>query len=163
MKQKKSLLILVAILVWTGTQVGAEEKAISFGQLTAINSGPDDAGPAAKVDLMTVEELKSMIAKNQAVTIIDVRASESFAESDNQIKGSIHFRLRRLRSRLKFPPLRDLPRDRELVTYCACPDDKASIRAAEILMEGGFKRVRALKGGWVAWVSAGGPVQPRSK
>jgi rhodanese-related sulfurtransferase len=162
MKQNKWSMILVATLIFTSAPVCALESP-SFGDPNVMVTKPDDEGSAAKIELVTVEELKSMMAKNAPVTIIDVRAGDTFAESDNTIKGSIHFKLRRLRSRFRFPPLKDLPRDREMVTYCACPDDKASIRAAQILIDGGFKRVRALKGGWVAWVNARGPVQPRTK
>jgi rhodanese-related sulfurtransferase len=31
------------------------------------------------------------------------------------------------------------------------------------LINNGFTRVRALKGGWDAWVAAGGPVEPKKK
>jgi rhodanese-related sulfurtransferase len=79
------------------------------------------------------------------------------------MKGAIHFKLRRLKSRLTFPPLKDLPKDREIVTYCACPNDESSIAAAQILLASGFKRVSVLKGGWQGWLRANGPVEPRAK
>ncbi|HET8646077.1 MAG TPA: rhodanese-like domain-containing protein, partial [Vicinamibacteria bacterium] len=77
------------------------------------------------------------------------------------IKGALRITLRWLRSRLGYAPLRDIPREREVVTYCACPADEASIRAAEVLLQAGFKRVRTLKGGWEAWLAAGGPIEER--
>jgi rhodanese-related sulfurtransferase len=162
MKHNRWSILLVVTLILTGAPVCALEAA-PFGDPKVTETEPDDEGSAVKIELITVEELKSKMAKNEPVTIIDVRSTDTFAESDNTIKGSIHFKLRRLKTRFRFPPLRDLPRDTELVTYCACPDDKASIRAAQILIDGGFKRVRALKGGWVAWVNARGPIQPRMK
>ena len=115
------------------------------------------------VDLITVEELKAKFSANEAVVIIDVRGSESYANSDSKIKGAIHVNVRKLKFRLGFAPLKDVPKDRELVTYCACPSDEASIRAAQILLENGFKRVRALKGGWQEWQKAAGPVEPRPR
>jgi hypothetical protein len=30
-----------------------------------------------------------------------------------------------------------------------------------VLLENGFKRVRALKGGWAAWLQASGKVEPK--
>jgi rhodanese-related sulfurtransferase len=77
------------------------------------------------------------------------------------IKGSIHVKLRRLKYRLGFSPLKDIPKDREVVTYCACPADESALSAAEILMDSGFKKVRALKGGWQEWLKISGQVEKR--
>ena len=115
------------------------------------------------VQTISVEELKAKVTANQPVTIIDVRSSEGFANSTTTVKGSIHFKLRKLRSRLIYAPLKDLPKDREIVTYCACPKDEASIAAAQILLASGFKRVRVLQGGWTEWLKANGPVEPRAR
>ena len=116
-----------------------------------------------EVQFVTVEELKAKLAKNEPVTIIDVRGSTGVLENDNKIKGAVYVKLRRLKSRLGLPPLRDVPRDREVVTYCACPNDESSVRAAQMLLESGFKRVRVLKGGWVTWKRANGQVEPMSR
>ena len=115
------------------------------------------------VDTITVEELKAKLAGNQPVTIIDVRSPEGYASSATTIKGAIHFKARKIKSRLKYAPLKDLPKDREIVTYCACPKDESSISAAQVLQASGFKRVRVLQGGWNEWLRANGPVEPRAK
>lgn len=119
------------------------------------------ANPA--VQMITAEELKTKFTGNQPMTIIDVRSSEGYANSNNTMKGAIHFKLRKLKERLAFPPLKDLPKDREIITYCACPNDESSIAAAQILQAGGFKRVRVLQGGWQGWLKVNGPVEPRAK
>ena len=111
--------------------------------------------------MITAEELKAKLNNNEPVAIIDVRGSEGYAASKSTIKGAWHFKLRRLKSRFKFSPLKDLPKDREIVTYCACPKDEASISAAQIFQEAGFKRVKVLQGGWSEWVKNNGPVQPK--
>ena len=110
---------------------------------------------------ITAEELKAKVSNNDPVTIIDVRGAEGYAASQTTIKGAFHFKLRRIKSRLRYAPLKDLPKDREIVTYCACPADESSIAAAETLQEAGFTRVRVLKGGWSEWLKAKGPVQPK--
>ena len=112
---------------------------------------------------ITADELKAKLAGNQPVTIIDVRGGESYSASSNTIKGAIHFKVRKIKSRLKYAPLKDLPEDREIVTYCACPNDESSITAAQVLQASGFKRVRVLVGGWTEWLRANGPVEPRMK
>jgi rhodanese-related sulfurtransferase len=116
-----------------------------------------------QVQFVTAEELKSKLARNEPVTVLDVRSSSDFGGSENKIKGSIHVKLRKLHSRLALPPLKNVARDSEVVTYCACPNDEASIRAAQELMTAGFKRVRALKGGWVAWKKTNGQVETRPR
>jgi rhodanese-related sulfurtransferase len=114
-----------------------------------------------QIATITAEELKAKLNNNEAVTIIDVRGSEGYASSQTTIKGAFHFKVRRIKSRLKYAPLKDLPKDREIVTYCACPADESSISAAQTLQEAGFTRVRVLKGGWTEWLKAKGPVQPK--
>ena len=129
--------------------------------LTAIAVHAQNAAPA--VEMISADELKAKVTANHPVTIIDVRSSEGYAASTTTVKGAIHFKLRKLKSRLVYPPLKDLPRDREIVTYCACPKDQSSISAAQILQAAGFKRVRVLQGGWQEWIRANGPVEPRTK
>jgi rhodanese-related sulfurtransferase len=115
------------------------------------------------VQMISAEELKTKFTANQPMTIIDVRSSEGYANSNSTMKGALHFKLRRLKDRLSFPPLKDLPKDREIITYCACPHDESSITAAQILQASGFKRVRVLQGGWQGWLKVNGPVEPRAK
>lgn len=128
--------------------------------LAAIAAHAQDA-PA--VEMISADELKAKVTSNNPVTIIDVRSSEGYAASSTTVKGAIHFKLRKLKSRLVYPPLKDLPKDREIVTYCACPKDQSSIAAAQILQTAGFKRVKVLQGGWQEWMRVNGPVEPRGK
>ena len=116
---------------------------------------------ASDVSWVTASELKDRLARNEPITIVDVRSTDSFIDSDGKIKGALRVKGRRLRHRLTLPPLKDLARDTEIVTYCACPNDEASIRAAQLLTASGFKRARVLKGGWQAWLSARGPVDQK--
>ena len=139
-----------------------------FFLICAVIAGTGSARPAhlaqpkvdpqtpPRIEFITAEELKARIAKNQPLTIIDVRSTSGSADDGPRIKGAIHVKLRRLKSRLNFSPLKDAPRDREVVTYCACPNDEAGIRAAQVLLDAGFKRVRVLKGGWVVWQKVNG-------
>ena len=47
-----------------------------------------------------------------------------------------------------------LPKDRDIVFYCACPADASSVQAAKLLREKGFTRVWPLAGGIEAWRAA---------
>jgi len=115
------------------------------------------------VALMSVEELKTRLDNKEPVVIIDVRSSETYANSDQKIKGAIHVKVRRLKHRLNFAPLKNTPKDRQVVTYCACPADESAIAAARVLLESGFTRVRVLRGGWREWVKISGQTEPKPR
>jgi membrane protein DedA with SNARE-associated domain/rhodanese-related sulfurtransferase len=53
----------------------------------------------------------------------------------------------------------DFPDDRDIVVYCACPNEASARRAAQILLGRGYTRARPLLGGLDAWVAAGHPVE----
>lgn len=130
------------------------------GGLAFAGAGPYRPKPP-EIEFVTAQELKAKLAGNQPVTIIDVRSTNMYIDSDAKIRGAIHVKARRLRARLALPPLRDVPRDSEVVIYCACPNDEASIRAGQVLLDAGFRRVRVLKGGWRAWSEARGQVESK--
>ena len=111
-----------------------------------------------QAEFITPEELKEKIAKSEPVIVVDLRGPSAFADADTTIKGSVHTKVRRVAYRL-----REVPRDKEIVTYCACAADEAAVLGAQSLLESGFKRVRVLKGGWQAWLKAGGQLQPKPK
>ena len=129
--------------------------------LTAIAAHAQNTAPA--VEMISADELKAKVTNNHPVTIIDVRSSEGYSAATTTVKGAIHFKLRKLKYRLAYPPLKNIPKDQEIVTYCACPKDQSSIAAAQILQASGFKRVKVLQGGWSEWLRANGPVEPRAK
>ena len=66
-------------------------------------------GEGQDLPRVTLDEFKQLLAKN-AVVVLDVRNGEI----DAKIKGAAHIAETDLQSRLK-----ELPRDREIVTYCA--------------------------------------------
>lgn len=136
---------------------------IGVGRIPASTQTKSDQPKAPDIESITAEELKAKVVKKEPVTIIDVRASDAYVSSENKIEGAIFVRYRRLRTRLAQPPLKDLPRDREVVTYCACPNEETSIRAAQLFQDAGFQRVRVLKGGWQAWLKANGQTESHPK
>jgi rhodanese-related sulfurtransferase len=136
-------------------KVGTDNvAAFARGDVAQQSSGPE---------FITAEELKAKLAKNEQVTIIDVRGASGLSYGSNKIKGAVYVKLRRLKYRLSFAPLKDVPRNSEVVTYCACPNDESSVKAAQVLLEAGFNHVRVLKGGWVVWKKANGQVEPLAR
>lgn len=150
---KKSIGILIVTLAVCETMAFAYQQTESPSVRTRSKKGVP--GP---VEFITPEELKAKIAKNEPLSIVDLRAQAAFEQSDQKIKGALHSRVRKVAHRL-----RELPRDREVITYCACSADQAAILAARALVANGFRRVRVLKGGWNAWLAVNGQVQPKPK
>ena len=154
---------LIVCAIFLSIIIGAAIAGLgAAGAQDPAQAKPDQA-KAPEIERITAEELKAKLAKNEAVTIVDMRAIDSFVQSNDKIKGAIHMKARRLHYRLSFSPFKELPRDSEIVTYCACPSDEIAVRGAQVFMEAGFKRVRVLKGGWQAWLKAGGPVESKPK
>lgn len=145
-------------LLRLGLLVSAATLALATSQAFSAAAGQKAGGdqPKPQVEFVTVNELKKLIANNEPISIIDVRGQSAYVASDKRVKGALHVNSRKLEHRAK-----NLPRDREVVTYCSCRGDSTSIRAARRLLEIGFSRVRVLRGGWDAWVDSGGQVEPR--
>lgn len=101
----------------------------------------------ARID---VDELYDLIQAGAAPIIVDVRSPTARALDPHWIPGALHVPLESVAQHVK-----DLPRDREIILYCACPSEASAARVARVLMNHGFKKVRPLHGGLDAWVAAG--------
>ena len=53
-----------------------------------------------------------------------------------------------------------LPRDRDVVLYCTCPNEETSAKIAKRLLKAGVYRVRPLRGGFEGWRDHGFPLVP---
>jgi len=108
------------------------------------------------VPRITKEELRAKMVKGENVIVLDVRVKGSYEGSKVKIKGSLRISPDEIEAKYK-----DLPQDREIITYCTCTNEHTSARVARILMDKGFKNVKALLGGFSAWVEAGYPTEPK--
>ena len=84
---------------------------------------------------------------------IDVRAAGGRAVDPRPIPGALLLELDQMKSRAA-----ELPRDRELVLYCNCPNEVSAAMGVTLLAEAGLTQVRALEGGLDGWAAAGHPV-----
>lgn len=83
--------------------------------VSAQQNGPLKQKPSkpSEVERITVEELKEKIAKGEPVVVLDVRSGASYDSSDQTIKGA-----RRIAPDEIEKHLQELPKDREIVTFC---------------------------------------------
>jgi|SRR5215475_10626247 len=158
----KKWAMIVCVFFLPIVPVGMDINVRAVGVQAPTQARPDQP-KAAEIMWITAEELKTKLAKNEPVIIIDLRPSATYYDDTQRIKGALRVKERRLRYRLSFTPFKELPRDRLIVTYCACPSDEISTRAAQILLDAGFKGARVLKGGWQAWLKAGGQLETKPK
>jgi membrane protein DedA with SNARE-associated domain/rhodanese-related sulfurtransferase len=109
---------------------------------------------ALRMARISVSELYGLIATGAAPVIVDVRSVTARALDPRQVPGAIPITLQDMAAQLQH-----LPRDREIVLYCTCPNEASAAHAARVLVANGFKRVRPLFGGLDAWVAAGHPAE----
>lgn len=102
-----------------------------------------------------VAELNELIARGDAPVILDVRSSARRVLDARSIPGARPVDLERLEETLAA-----IPRMREVVVYCACPNEATAFKVALLLRRRGVRRVRPLAGGIDAWVGAGLKTEP---
>jgi len=102
-----------------------------------------------RMDRISVEELKDMIDTGAAPVILDVRPIE-VQQRQGVIPGAIVISEEMLPS-LALPP----DSRREIIVYCACPNEASAVSIARALLKRGYERVRPLRGGAEAWSAAG--------
>ena len=109
---------------------------------------------ALRMARITASELKQKLDKNEPVTIIDLRHSLDFLPDPYTIPGAIRIPLEELEKRQG-----EIPRHREVVLYCTCPNEASSAVTAVKLRQIGISGVRPLQGGFHAWRQLGFPVE----
>jgi membrane protein DedA with SNARE-associated domain/rhodanese-related sulfurtransferase len=106
---------------------------------------------------ITVSELQDMIKAGQTPIIFDLRSTAALEQDPYLIKGAIHIALEDIEKQLG-----NLPRDRDIIVYCSCPNEVSSARLALRLQRSGFTRVRPLLGGIDAWRQQNYPIETRT-
>ena len=104
---------------------------------------------------ITVDDLNELMRDGESPLIIDVRSGAAMDLDERRIPGAISITLEQISSRAS-----ELPRERQIVVYCNCPNEVSAARAARILSAEGLQQVRPLAGGLEAWIAAGRPTVP---
>jgi membrane protein DedA with SNARE-associated domain/rhodanese-related sulfurtransferase len=112
---------------------------------------------ALRLARITVEELRGLIERGSEPVVVDVRSAVSRKADGRTIPGALLMDPQEPDMRL-----RELPKDREIIFYCTCPNEASAAQLAKRLIEMGYTRVRPLEGGLDAWLAAGHPVQHHS-
>ena len=106
-----------------------------------------------KIARITPEELKEKIDSGEDVVIVDLRHALDFEAQPETIPGALHMDAAELEEAHNV-----IPRDREIVLFCACPNEVTAARLALLLRRKGITRIRPLAGGYEGWRSRGFPL-----
>jgi len=107
---------------------------------------------------ITTSELRQKLEAGEDFVLLDLRSSAAIAEDPSVIQGAVHISLEEIDKRHQ-----EIPRDRDIVVYCACPNEISSARVALLLKRRGFAHVRPLLGGIDAWREQNFPMQDRPR
>jgi membrane protein DedA with SNARE-associated domain/rhodanese-related sulfurtransferase len=99
------------------------------------------------------EELKSRLDAREDVLVVDVRDRLDFEAEPSIIPGALHMATEELDDRHH-----EIPRGRDIILYCTCPNEETSARVALLLRRRGIERVRPLSGGLMGWRDRGYPL-----
>jgi rhodanese-related sulfurtransferase len=132
----------LAVLALLGGYVASKwwQRRRSYAQLRVARVGVDD--------------LYRMMEAGAEPLIVDVRTHTARRLEPRWIPTAIHAPLEDMAITLEA-----VPRDRDIVVYCTCPNEASAALVAKRLMSHGFKRVRPLAGGLDAWIAAGYSVE----
>jgi rhodanese-related sulfurtransferase len=132
---------------------GAESTAAAAESTAAGEAGPAttaaEAAPPAQPKLaarMDPDEVRSLLARNADVLLLDVRQPEEWTPPLGHIEGATLIPLPELRARLGEI---DAWRDRPVVTVCR--SGNRSETARRVLLEAGFTNVANMDGGMIEW------------
>ncbi len=126
-----------------------------FFGVAMLGAVPSGIQAARDVPRMSIDELKSVLESKDLV-VIDARSGKDWASSDLKIKTAVREEPKEFQSWAG-----KYPKDKKIVIYCACPNEGTSVSLAQKLMERGYDKVYALKGGWNEWQRAKYPVEPK--
>lgn len=105
---------------------------------------------------ITPAELHAMMVAGTRPVIVDARSPSALDALPFVIEGTLSMSVEELDARHA-----EIPREREVVVYCSCPNEVSSARVALKLRRFGIAHVRPLTGGIEAWRELGLPLVPR--
>src|SRR6266436_7914760 len=103
---------------------------------------------------ITPEALHTLLASNPEVLIFDVRQPLDLLADPEIIVGAKRIPPQDL---MENPTL--IPKEKDSVVYCTCPDDKTSRVISRRALAMHFLRIKFLKGGLAGWKAKGYPVE----
>lgn len=99
------------------------------------------------------EELKRQLDSGEQVYIVDLRHPLELLPDPFTLPGALHVSPEDLAARIH-----EIPRDRDIILYCTCPNEATAATTAMKLHKMGIERIRPLRGGYDEWKRLGFPL-----
>ena len=99
------------------------------------------------------EELKRQLDSGEQIYIVDLRHPLELLPDPFTLPGALHISPEELATKVT-----EIPRDRDVVLYCTCPNEATAAKTAMTLHKLGIERVRPLRGGYDEWKRLGFPL-----
>jgi len=97
---------------------------------------------------ITPDELLAALDGTAPPLVLDLRGATMIAETGPILGATV------AEHDFLHDAVGDWPKDRPIVTLCACPEDAGAVQAARKLLKAGYLSVKPLKGGYEAWLAA---------
>jgi membrane protein DedA with SNARE-associated domain/rhodanese-related sulfurtransferase len=99
-----------------------------------------------RVARITPAELKQFMDDGHPSVVVDLRDALDHVADPYTIPGALQISPEQLEQRHQ-----DIPRDRDVILFCACPNEATAAKTALMLMRRGITRIRPLLGGIDGW------------
>ncbi len=106
-----------------------------------------------RMDRLTPQALRAMLEAGEPVYLVDLRHPLDYLPDPRTLPGAVVLTPDRL-----VESSASIPRDRDVVLFCTCPNEETAVRMAMTIRKMGVARVRPLLGGFDGWKSAGYPL-----
>ena len=143
------------------------ELAVQFGETAAVIIAASLGGyllykyvhrqrllRELRVARISPTELKELMDDGCQAVIVDLRNALDHVADPHTIPGALRIAAEELEARHH-----DIPRDRDVILFCACPNEATAARMALMLKRKGITRVRPLAGGIERWRELAYPLE----
>jgi membrane protein DedA with SNARE-associated domain/rhodanese-related sulfurtransferase len=107
-----------------------------------------------RVARISPTELKQLMDDGHQSVVVDLRGTLDHVADPYTIPGAVRIPAEELEQRHH-----DIPRDQDVILFCACPNEATAARMALMLKRRGITRVRPLTGGIDAWRELAYPLE----
>lgn len=131
------VLFVIAVLAFVGRRIYRQQAFLK----------------QVKTSRLEPQELKSMIEDGKDIYIVDLRHPLDYEVDPRVLPGA-----KRYTPDVLLEKSTEIPRDKDVVLYCTCPNDATAAKTALTLRRMGIYRVRPLRGGFDGWKELGYPL-----
>ena len=107
-----------------------------------------------RIARITAEELKRMMDDGHELMVVDLRGALDHEADPYTIRGALRMTAEELEQRHH-----EIPRHKDVILFCACPNEATAAKMALMLRSKGITRVRPLAGGIDAWREKAFPLE----